>query len=127
MTTSEPSTYINYLPAIFQDDPFLGQFLLAFERILTGETTGMAEALPKQPGLETYLDDLYTYFSPQDTSVEFLPWLSGWVALSLRDDWSEQFKRDFIANVVTIYRQRGTKVGLKDIAGDVYGGGGDHL
>ena len=115
MTTSKPSTYLNYLPAIFHDDPFVGQFLLAFERILAGKTSGTAGGLPEQPGLETYVDNLYTYFRPQETPSGFLPWLSGWVALSLRDDWSEDFKREFIANMVTIYRQRGTKAGLKTL------------
>jgi len=30
------SSYLQYLPAILQEDPFMGRFLLAFEKILSG-------------------------------------------------------------------------------------------
>ena len=34
--TYTPSALLQYLPAIYSEDPFLGQFLLAFEKILLG-------------------------------------------------------------------------------------------
>jgi hypothetical protein len=34
--SSRVSSYLEYLPASQQADPFLGRFLLAFERILSG-------------------------------------------------------------------------------------------
>ena len=107
------STYLNYLPAIFHDDPFLGRFLLAFETVLS-------QAPPDHPpALEALIAQSHIYLKPlvsgeddERTPQSFLPWLAGWVALTLRDDWNEEVQRKFIREVVTLYRQRGTKAGL---------------
>lgn len=95
------SSYLDYLPAIFRQDAFLGRFLLAFEKTLSG--------------LEEQLDGIHHYFDPdpEKAPVEFLEWLSGWVALSLRADLNDDQRRDFIANAVPLYRLRGTKQGLE--------------
>jgi hypothetical protein len=37
------------------------------------------------------------------------------VALSLRDEWTEETKRQFIRQIVPLYRRRGTKAGLEKI------------
>jgi phage tail-like protein len=128
------SSYLDSLPAIFressEDDPeFLGRFLLAFEHVLTG--VGEAD----RPGLEETLDGIadpatgelrlagvYRYFEPgpkapeeQRAPAEFLEWLSGWVALTLRADLDELRQRDFIARAASLYRLRGTKRGLEEI------------
>jgi phage tail-like protein len=104
-----PSSYLGYLPAIYSQDPFLGQFLLAFETILSG-TAGQA-------GLETTIGQIASYFDPASTGSEFLPWLAGWVALSLRADWDEPTQRRFIAQIVPLYRLRGTMDGLAQLLG----------
>ncbi|MEG4069224.1 phage tail protein I [Microcoleus sp. Pol11C2] len=111
--TSSPkplSSYLDYLPAALQEDPFLGQFLLAFEAILSGVSV---ESTPI--GFEKTLAEIHTKFSASTTPEEFLPWLAGWVALSLRDDWDEQVKRDFIQRIVPLYHQRGTKAAMKKL------------
>jgi hypothetical protein len=36
METKYLSSYLEYLPAYLQSDPFLGRFLLAFEQSLSG-------------------------------------------------------------------------------------------
>jgi len=115
------SQYLDYLPALFRQsgdsadsDQFIGRFLLAFEAILTGQGN------PNAPGLEEVLDRIHTYFIPgttddaqtQKTPEEFLDWLAGWVALSLREDWKETEKRRFISQIMASYRLRGTKAGL---------------
>lgn len=115
------STYQQYLPAILQEDTVLGQFLLAFEAILSGEDTISNQAqiitkdTQKPPGLEEIIDNIHLYFNPQQTPEEFLPWLAGWVALSLRNDWQVEVKRAFIQKIVGLYRLRGTKAGLIEI------------
>jgi phage tail-like protein len=101
------STYLQYLPAVFHEDPFVGRFLSAFEQVLSGP--GVAG----QPGLEDLISGLATYFDPQTTPEEFLPWLAGWVALSLRADWDAATKRAFIEEIVPLYRKRGTQAGLQ--------------
>jgi phage tail-like protein len=114
MTDSDPpaaqasSSYLGHLPAIFRQDPFLGRFLLAFEQILTGGGTDVA-------GLEATISRLADYLDPMTTEPEFLPWLAGWVTLSLRADWDEATKRGFIQRIVPLYRLRGTREGLRSM------------
>ncbi|BAY84771.1 phage tail protein [Calothrix parasitica NIES-267] len=112
------SSYQQYLPAVLQEDDFIGQFLLAFEKILSGgsETSSKKQIITKDtynpPGLEEIIDNIHLYFNPQQTPEEFLPWLADWVALSLRNDWKVEVKRQFIQQIVGLYRLRGTKAGL---------------
>ena len=101
-----PSSYLDYLPAIFRQEPFVGRFLLAFETVLSGSGAD-------QPGLEATIGRLADYLDPMTTEPEFLPWLAGWVTLSLRADWDEATKRSFIQQIVPLYRLRGTRDGLQ--------------
>lgn len=113
----QKSIYLEYLPAIFQETPFLGRFLLAFERILS-----QAGPEDEYQALETIIEHSHTYFKPgfsredgQAAPSDFLPWLAGWVALTLREDLAEEKQRHFIRQIVPLYRQRGTKLGLQKI------------
>ena len=109
------SSYLQNLPAIFSEDAFLGRFLLAFEQVLTG-LPGVAGREPEPSlGLEEIITAISTLFDPKETREEFLPWLAGWVALGLRADWTEGQKRDFLANIVPLYRRRGTKENLAEL------------
>jgi len=103
--TQQPqSSYLGYLPAIFRQEPFLGNFLLAFETVLSGRDG--------QPGLESAISNVADYFDPWATGAEFLPWLANWVTLSLRADWDEKTQRSFIQQIVPLYRLRGTWSGM---------------
>jgi phage tail-like protein len=109
-TQQQPtSSYLDYLPAIFQQDPFAGQFLLAFETVLSGAGG--------QSGLETTIGRIAGYLDPQQTDADFLPWLASWVTLTLRADWDTQTQRDFIMQIVPLYQLRGTKAGLLQMLG----------
>jgi phage tail-like protein len=132
-TTTEASTYLRYLPAIFrvedrENGGFLGRFLLAFEAVLTGRQK------KQKPGLEELLDGIvnedgteglagvHRYFDPGPgrpdpcrAPNEFLEWLASFVALTLRADTSPEFRRDLIARAVPLYRRRGTLQGLADM------------
>lgn len=127
------SSYLEHLPAIFQEDAdeagvnFIGRFLLAFEHVLSG-VGALAE-----PGLEEIiggivnaesgelsLSGIHRFFDPgpeqsenHRAPAEFLEWLAGWVALSMRDDWKEEDKRRIISEIVPRYRERGTHQGLE--------------
>lgn len=108
------SRYLAHLPALFQDDGFAGTFLLAFERVLTGLASPDPPNLPRvPPGLEQILDTIERYFDPAFAPDEFLPWLAGWVATSLREDWDAATRRVFIAHIVPLYRRRGTAKALQ--------------
>lgn len=114
------SSYLANLPAVFQADPFLGRFLLAFERLLSGWPGAEKDGLP--PGLEQTLDHIHIFFNPRatgnadgQTPAEFLPWLAGWLALTLREDWDEAEKRRLMNRIVSLYRLRGTRRGLQQM------------
>ena len=105
------SSYLAYLPAIFQQDRLLGRFLLAFEALLTSDDPARSHL--GAANLATIIEGLANYFDPQSTAPEFLPWLANWVALTLRADWEEGIRRDFIQHIVPLYRLRGTLAGLQ--------------
>lgn len=121
MDADRVSSYLAYLPAVLRQGPFLGRFLLAFEAVLSGLP---ADAYPEGAGidadralqgLEQILDGIDRFLDPLRTDPEFLPWLAQWVAVSLRDDWSEATRRDFLANIVPLYRERGTRAGIEKV------------
>jgi phage tail-like protein len=129
------SSYLDFLPAIYREaatgarPDFLGRFLLAFEKVLTG----LGDA--KDPGLEEILEGIvdpatgslrlagaHRYFDPgpgrpdaERAPSGFLEWLSGWVALTLRGDWTDEEQRRILAEIVPAYRRRGTKEGLRQL------------
>jgi phage tail P2-like protein len=116
------SDYTKYLPATLQADEIVDRFLWAFEQILTGRNLfpennpGIIEhSSSNPPGIEAVIDSIHTYFNPDLTPEEFLPWLASWVALSLRDDWKTPTKRKFIKQIVPLYRLRGTQEGLREV------------
>jgi len=116
------SSYLGHLPGVFQEGTapgetaFLGRFLLAFEAILSG-LAGVDTTVDGQGviGLDRQLDHIHTYFDADLAPEEFLPWLSGWVGLSLRTDWTTAQQRRFLGRIVPLYRLRGTKAGLEEM------------
>lgn len=94
------SSYLEYLPALFRDDEFIGQFLLIFENIL-------------KP-VENTVDNLALYFSPLMTPEPLLPWLASWVDLTLDPTWPEERRRELVKSAAELYRWRGTKRGLSE-------------
>jgi phage tail-like protein len=114
-----PSALLQYLPAIYHEDPFLGQFLLGFEKILLGRQDDtpfpdVGEDFP-QRGLEETIAGLSTYFDPMETPEDFLPWLADWTAFTLRADLLPERQRDFLANIIQFYRWRGTKENMRKL------------
>jgi phage tail-like protein len=95
------SSYLDYLPAIFRQDPFAGDFLQAFETMING--------------LQAEIEGVADYLDPMAARADFLPWLSGWVALTLRADWDEATRRGFLQQIVPLYRLRGTRAGLERV------------
>ena len=116
------SDYLKYLPAALQADEHIDRFLLAFEQVLTGRNLTpeknpgtIDRSSSNAPGLEAIVESIHTYFNPDLTPDEFLPWLANWVGLSLREDWSTNTKRRFIKEIVPLYQLRGTKEGLERV------------
>lgn len=94
------SSYLAYLPPLYQDDDFLGRFLLIFESILDP--------------LDRTIDGINYYFDPQLVPEPLLPWLASWVDLVLNDKWPVERRRMLIQSAAELYRWRGTRRGLRE-------------
>jgi phage tail-like protein len=113
----KPSTYLEYLPGIYQQDAekraFIGRYLKIFEKFLSGIDDDSVSKVSIE-GLEQIVARLHEFFDPETAPKEFLDWLAGWMALVLRDDWEEVKKRRLISRILSLYRVRGTKRGLEE-------------
>ncbi len=109
------------LPKTLQQEWSDLEYQPGFEEILGGALgQGTSEVL--LDGIERYFDpgpsghdyptDPRKIADYNRAPSEFLSWLAGWVALTLRDDWEYEHSRKFIANAVQLYRLRGTKAGI---------------
>lgn len=92
------SSYLQYLPPLYQDDEFLGRFLLIFESILDP--------------IERTVDQINHYFNPQLTPEPLLPWLASWVDVVLNEKWPLDRRRMLIKQAAELYSWRGTRRGL---------------
>ncbi|HEX5734700.1 MAG TPA: phage tail protein [Blastocatellia bacterium] len=113
-TGHTPSSLLAYLPSIYQEEAgsFLGQFLRAFEAILIAPEDGSGASIKS---LEATIAGIATLFDPRNTPEEFLQWLAGWTAFSLRADLNLDQQRDFISKIIQLYSWRGTKRSLQDL------------
>jgi phage tail-like protein len=113
------SSYLRYLPQVLWSnesgfEPFLGEALCVFEKILTGIPDGVPirSGEVEYPPLKQVIDRLPELFNPWSTRPEFLPWLASWVALELETGWTAYQKRRLITEIMSIYRLRGLQAGL---------------
>lgn len=95
---AQRSRYLNYLPAIFSDNDFLGRYLLVFESIW-------------EP-MEQRQDHIEMYLSPATCPASFLPWLASWFDLTVSPHWPERHVRELVQQAMDLYRWRGTNYGL---------------
>jgi phage tail-like protein len=94
------SSYLQYLPGLYQSDPFIGRFLLIFESILGP--------------IEQTIDQLANYLDPRVMPVEQLEWIASWVSLELDENWPIERRRELVFWAVRLYRWRGTRRGLRE-------------
>lgn len=102
-----PGEMINYLPSIFHEDRYLVEYLSAFEKILIGSGNTPVRSL------EAIIADIARYFNPKEAPEEFLPWLAGWMAFGMRADLSVGLQREFLTQVISLYKLRGTPESLR--------------
>ena len=98
LPTDPVSSYLDFLPVIFQDGDFLGRFLLIFQSIW-------------EP-LEYRQDHMELYFDPRTTPTSFLPWMADWVGVIPGSITEEGRLRALLGEAVELYRWRGTRYGL---------------
>ncbi len=96
-------SYVDYLPAIYQEDPvsrgLLERFLAIFESIFFE--------------IDLAIEHIDRFFETYGIPSDFLSWLGSWLAMSMDEDWPEEKKRLFIENAVSLYKMRGTRQGLE--------------
>jgi phage tail-like protein len=96
-------TYLQYLPPIFSESSqsrlFSARFLSLFECLFSE--------------VEGSISNLATLFGPAAVPAEWLPWLAGWLAVDLKEDWDNARKRQTISEAFQTYAWRGTAVGLR--------------
>jgi phage tail-like protein len=97
---SAHSQTLKYLPTIYQEDELMGRFLMLFDSFWTP--------------IERQIDHLPSYFDPQMTPPDFLPWLASWLSLVLDESWPEEKRRQLLRAAADLYRRRGTRQGLED-------------
>ena len=103
LTVSRES-YMKWLPSIFQRSDVTGSNFLRELLWITQHLFGE---------IEERLDVIHTYFDPNESPEEFLPWLAGWTAMILEEDWPKSKKRKLIKKAIELYKIRGTVKGLK--------------
>ena len=98
VSASGSSRYLQFLPPIYEQHPFLGTFLLAFEDIVTP--------------LEQAIDNFDMYLNPRTAPPFFLKQLAAWLALTLDENWPPETQRTVLAEAAELYRRRGTRWSL---------------
>jgi phage tail-like protein len=94
----EPSRWLQYLPALYHENEFLGRFLRVPEEIVAQ--------------VEEVLAEIHRYFDPLMAPASFLPWLATWIDLALDENWPEAQRRQLIREGTELYRWRGTRRGM---------------
>jgi phage tail-like protein len=142
--TRSKSALLDYLPAIYQDPgwagsepsgPFLGHFLMAFELLLLGREHEKIElerdgpflnadrrAAARFQSLEEKTANIHALFDAWTTPSEFVEWLAGWAALILKPEIGELQKRELLANIIPLYRIRGTALYIENLLQILLGG-----
>jgi phage tail-like protein len=96
-------TTLGFLPSVYGEQDrsrqYLGRFLSLFESLYDEAEEGIR-------GLPSLLD-------PQSARADFLPWLGGWQAFGLIEEWPLAKKRQAIQDAFTLHSQRGTVAGLQ--------------
>jgi phage tail-like protein len=100
------ASYLEYLPAVFQEDDESRRFLERFLAIFQSGFEDFDGAIDRVPELA----------DPYLVPARHLRWLASWVALTVHPEWPEHDEaklRREIARAVESYRRRGTPDGLR--------------
>ena len=99
-------SYLRYLPEVYQEQdrrsPFLSRFLSIFESVFVD----IEETLRGDTG----------FLDPQEIPVDYLSWLTEWLAVDLGETWPESARRELLERAPELYKTRGTKQGLEALA-----------
>jgi phage tail-like protein len=102
------SSYLQYLPAVYQEDPESRFFL---ERFLSIFQTSFDR-------FDAVVDNLWRMFDPSSVPEAYLPWLAAWLAFPFDPEWPVAKKRTVLKRAFQDYKLRGTKAGLEQLIAD---------
>lgn len=91
--------YLKYLPAFYEQDEFMGRFLMLFESFW-------------KP-IDNQVEELHYYFDPGLAPANLLPWLATWLDLEANEAWPEDRFRELMRWAIALHRKRGTKWALQ--------------
>ncbi len=97
-------TLVDYLPAVYQENPEAKDFL---ERFLS-----IFESLIYEADFE--IRHLTRFFDAEGTPSEFIPWLGKWLSICTDANWQDEKTRAFIKKAVHFYKMRGTRKGIEE-------------
>ncbi|HEX9060531.1 MAG TPA: phage tail protein, partial [Clostridia bacterium] len=98
-------SFLDYLPAVYQEDPESKDFL---ERFLSIFSTIHDE-------MEENIDNMARNFDADTVEGDFLKWLSGWLSIASDDRWNQNSLRELTKRASEIYKIRGTKRALEEM------------
>lgn len=100
----DAETWSRHLPAIYRtrssDPELLERFLALFESTFTG--------------VEREIEGVSRLFDAEAAPAAWLPWLAGWLDLTLDERWPEGRQREAIAGAFEAAARRGTPAGLRE-------------
>jgi len=91
--------YLKYLPEIYENDDFVGRFLMLIESFW-------------KP-ISQQIDHMDLYFDPYLTPEVFIPWLSSWVGLPVDSLLPIERVRAILKNAMVFNQCRGTRQALQ--------------
>jgi phage tail-like protein len=99
------ASYLQYLPAIYQEDDesrlFLDRFLSIFQTTFDG--------------FDRRIDDMWMLFDPASTPAGWYRWLASWMALPINPLWTDAERRAALKRAGDSYRSRGTPAELQTV------------
>ena len=100
------TSYLRYLPAVYQEDArsrdFLERFLSVFETFFGR--------------MEREIASTARLFDPEAarSGDEFLRWVATWLAVAVDQNWDTERLRKLVRRAPELYRKRGTREGLEE-------------
>ena len=118
------TSYLRYLPAIYQEDPvskkFLERFLSLFESFFFDLETEISR-LNKCFDPQTDICQAFKHIDCSAALPGFLQWLASWLNIALEEQWPTEKKRRLIAEAYHLYTLKGTTAGIKRLV-EIYTG-----
>ena len=105
------ASWLQYLPAVYQEDDESAAFLSRFLSILQTDFDGFDETI----------DTIASYFDPRSVPDKWFAWLAAWIALPIEPTWTDAQRRAVLKNAYPNYGRRGTPAGLEQVITDYAG------